>query len=510
MDTNSNIKPNDTPQCDDVSHIQSSFKQLNLSLSETQEHDWLSNLPEDVLFIILLYIGPNDCEDVKLVNHSLHNATSLSQQLWREFCILTGKCLEKKYANATTNSKCDDAFRPMMTLSNDGLKKETVNEFRSYYHRNPCVPIDFETISSALAHCPRTPMKVLADESDLEYEYDTQGTVCLMPGVYQERIVVKGEVWNVGSAVNKSISIRACFPLQGATIMHYTDSEDAKNQPCVSVLTRDAETLEGVQKGISVNLSHLALLHSTSGSDLWGGNTAVFVDGARARVVMNSCVVQSHSGRGIVVTNQAELQISSSTVCDCAATGFFLGDWGSRAHVSRCNIVRNGYGSRRSLSSHEGRQELDNVLTEWTRLRANAGGIDVSHQIEQFNVVPPGHSGIYIEGAMCWIEDTLIASNCFTGTSVVRNGFLSLSGCDIAQNSGNGHPISIEDEHDVGNNRLQGARIRGGVVEGPRHNDYSNSKKYEEKLRNGASFAYNLVGAPMTEKKLHDIIDTAN
>ena len=89
MDTNSIIKPNETPQCDDVSHIQSSFKQLNLSLSETQEHDWLSNLPEDVLFHILFYIGPNDCDkNVKLVNHSLHNATSLSQQLWREFCIL--------------------------------------------------------------------------------------------------------------------------------------------------------------------------------------------------------------------------------------------------------------------------------------------------------------------------------------------------------------------------------------------------------------------------------------
>jgi len=504
MESNSSIKfkSNDTPQCDDVSNIQ------NLSLIEARDKDWLSNLPEDVLFSVLLYAGPKDVdESVKLVNQSLHNGTSLSLQLWREFCILTGKCLEKKYTNTNADNKCD-AFRPM-TLSG-GLETDTVgpgeeNLFRSYYFRNPCVPLDFETIDAALAHCSRTPMKVLEDDS--EYDYSATGTVCLMPGAYKERIVVKGEVWGVGSTGNKAVSIRACFPQQGATITHYTDSQDAKNQPCVSVSTRDADTFEGVQKGISVNLSHLALVHSTSGSDLWGGNTAVVVDGARAQVVMNSCVVQSHSGRGIVVTNQAQIQISESTVCDCAATGFYLGDWGSRAHVTGCNIVRNGFGSRQKLTSDEGRQELDYVLTEWTRLRAgpNAGVSDA-----QFDVVPPGHSGIFIEGAMCWIEDTLIASNCLTGTSVVRNGFLSLSGCDITQNTGNGHPISIEDEHDVGNNRLQGARIRGGVVEGPRHNDYSNSQKYQEKLRCGASFAYDaLVRAPMTEEELQNILDAA-
>ena len=109
---------------------------------------------------------------------------------------------------------------------------------------------------------------------------------------------------------------------------------------------------------------------------------------------------------------------------------------------------------------------------------------------------------------MCWMEDSLIASNCFTGMSVVRNGFVSLSGCDIPANDGNrvGHPISIEDDHDILNNRLQGARIRGGVVEGPRPNDYSNSQKYEDKLRDGASFACDLVRCTMTDEKLNSIL----
>lgn len=65
-------------------------------------------------------------------------------------------------------------------------------------------------------------------------------------------------------------------------------------------------------------------------ADIWGGNTAVWVDGARAQVTVDSCVLQSDTGRGIVVTNQAELQMFRSSIANCAATGFYLGDWGSR------------------------------------------------------------------------------------------------------------------------------------------------------------------------------------
>jgi len=136
MEANSSIKfkSNDTPKCDDVSSIQN----LNLLELEAQDKDWLSNLPEDVLFSVLLYAGPKDVdESVKFVNQSLHNATSHSLQLWREFCILTGKCLEKKYTHTKADNKCD-AFRPM-TLSG-GLETDTVgpgeeNQFRSYYFR---------------------------------------------------------------------------------------------------------------------------------------------------------------------------------------------------------------------------------------------------------------------------------------------------------------------------------------------------------------------------------------
>ena len=92
-----------------------------------------------------------------------------------------------------------------------------------------------------------------------------------MPGVYDDRVDISGEPWSVGQATfDKSVAIRASFPLIGATIrsptLHSNDNDDTLNQPCISISTRDDdETLEGVQKGISVRLSHLRILHSTPG-----------------------------------------------------------------------------------------------------------------------------------------------------------------------------------------------------------------------------------------------------
>jgi hypothetical protein len=148
------------------------------------------------------------------------------------------------------------------------VEKEA-NAYRAYYFSNPCVPIDFGSITEALKHCPRTPFSGAAVLSaDDEFIYSAQGTVCLMPGVYKEQIVIKGEVWGVGnSSTDKSISIRPSFPLvpnKGVTIMHCNESQDnVKNQPCiVAVSTRgDEETLlRGVQKGILVGMSYLNIV----------------------------------------------------------------------------------------------------------------------------------------------------------------------------------------------------------------------------------------------------------
>jgi len=152
------------------------------------------------------------------------------------------------------------------------------NLYRLFYFRNPCVPLDFDTINEALKHCPRTKLSTttttLKQHSSSTHDsiiFSENGTVVLMPGVYDERVDISGEPWSVGQATfDKSIAIRASFPLVGATIRSptlYSDDDDADvlDQPCISISTRDEETLEGVQKGISVRLSHLRILHSTPG-----------------------------------------------------------------------------------------------------------------------------------------------------------------------------------------------------------------------------------------------------
>ena len=81
---------------------------------------------------------------------------------------------------------------------------------------------------------------------------------------------------------------------------------------------------------------------------------------------------------------------------------------------------------------------------------------------------------------MCWVDDSLLAGNCLTGLSVVRGGFVSLSGSDVTENGQQvaAPPILIEDAHDVRatTNRMQEGgpvSIRGGVVEGPLKNNYT-------------------------------------
>lgn len=200
-----------------------------------------------------------------------------------------------------------------------------------------------------------------------------------------------------------------------------------------------------------MNLSHLQILHATPGADIWNGNAAITIDGFRALVTIDSCKIQSDSGRGLVVTNKAELQMERSSIVNCAATGFYLGDWGSRARIASSNIIRCGFGdiALQNPSNEEEREEREAFLDQLA-VHAITGETISRNQIE---VVPPGHSGVYIESAMAWIEDTLVAGNSLTGLSVVRSGFVNLSGSDVTENGG-GHEeqVMVEDLHDVREN----------------------------------------------------------
>jgi len=220
------------------------------------------------------------------------NATSLSTLLWKEFCILTGKALDAQFATENElASSVSIVESPGVVVAKQEEKQDSVdsnsplqsssttandNLYRLFYFRNPCVPLDFETINEALKHCPRTKLstKPKTFQHQIPSTHDSiifseSGTVVLMPGEYDERVDIRGEPWSVGQATfDKSIAIRASFPLIGATIRSPTlsgNDNDTLDQPCISISTRDEETAEGVQKGISVRLSHLQILHSTPG-----------------------------------------------------------------------------------------------------------------------------------------------------------------------------------------------------------------------------------------------------
>ena len=229
--------------------------------------------------------------------------------------MLTGKTLDASFVNDETLS-CEthsfESISPETEKKAEGDRHSSVvekssyptttttanasdNLYRRYYFRNPCVPVDFASINEALQHCPRTrcstisSMRPLGDEET--FFYSNTGTVVLFPGVYDGRINISGEIWSADQRTHdKGVTIRAAFPQLGATIRsRQSEDNDAaiKDEPCISISTCDDDTLEGVQKGISVLLSHLQILHSTPGVST-NSNTMSCVLLAMLRILFSS------------------------------------------------------------------------------------------------------------------------------------------------------------------------------------------------------------------------------
>ena len=209
--------------------------------------------------------------------------TSSSRSLWREFSILTGKVLDSRFAR---NEYRTSDFCKVISTGDEKCSGDTLysggqvigascgaNLYRRYYYRNPCVPIDFDTINEALQHCPKLrsdDMSLLSDETML---YSGVGTVVLLPGVYAERVTING-VSSPGEEddVQCRVAIRAAFPMIGATIQSpvlsgasYDELEEAlvDDQPCISITTCDDDTLENMSRGVRVDLSYLQICHSS-------------------------------------------------------------------------------------------------------------------------------------------------------------------------------------------------------------------------------------------------------
>ncbi len=157
--------------------------------------------------------------------------------------------------------------------------------------------------------------------------------------------------------------------------------------------------------------------------------------------------------------------LARCTIHDCAATGLYIADPTTHGWVENCNIIRNGVGSvatgiraaQRNNQIEGGGEDQLNVYHNHDIILPPPAPIPL-----QNNSVPPGHSGMYVESAMCFVQNSLIAGNSLTGLSVVRGGHAKLSQCHIIDNGS--EALTFQDDHDVFLGFDPGRfMIRGGV-----------------------------------------------
>jgi hypothetical protein len=167
--------------------------------------------------------------------------------------------------------------------------------------------------------------------------------------------------------------------------------------------------------------------------------------------------------------------MNTTTVHDCAATGIYIGDLFSNAYIERSNIIRNGGGTRPPLAILSNTLENGVTTIAPARIHENFEHSDTDDHTDEFldhidlpmhhhdnddhHLVPPGHSGMYLETSTAIVKDCLLRNNSLTGLSVVRGGKIKISICDIFDNGSD--PVTIEDAHDVLLGLGDG--IRGGV-----------------------------------------------
>ena len=115
--------------------------------------------------------------------------------------------------------------------------------YKNYYYSNPCVPIDFLSITEAIKYC-----------STSEHSFIT-----LFPGIYYEQINIE----------RKNITIKASNSEKGARIAYHDDVflsapnsvNTIRNQPCIKVSGENTK----------LKLIDIQVLHSSLGADIWGG-----------------------------------------------------------------------------------------------------------------------------------------------------------------------------------------------------------------------------------------------
>lgn len=367
--------------------------------------EWLqSDCPQDVILKILAFTGPKMVTKLSQTNR-FWNTIIAQEKTWR-------------------------------TLSEELYKwnegDETPTSWKDYYRYNPCVPVDFPSITRALAAV--TAHKHLQNRSI---------RVLLRPGSYllREPITV-----DANHGVNVTVETMR-LPDSFNRVIEYPKDEKPKKRKkslrkmlsCSSVDTDEEEespfevpepsclssravvTLRcrkrnqpvvKVRRGSCV-LRNLELRHTSDGQDIWNGNSVVQIQpphdedqvpipvSPRPTALLDHVDITSASGRGVVNIDGGNLTLRHCYIHNCAATGVYVGAALSKLTIDHSDIIRNGNGNQQ-------------------------------HQ----RGVARGHSGIYLEQGLAEITDSNISHNCLTGISAVSpvNSILHLSKSELVSN----------------------------------------------------------------------------
>lgn len=305
------------------------------------------------------------------------------------------------------------------------------SSWKEYYRLHPCVPVDFASVTSALAMAgagwTKKQVKKRLQTTGLKQgktnfsalEIPQTITVLVRPGRYEvaEAITI--------STLRRTTQVRIKrmeIPASVEPPKHADDSnkdeEDEDTLYCRNDVILESKTRRRNEPLIRIFRGQLVmdgvtLEHYSPGIDIWNGNAAIQIQPSsdspmsfllpslpEASAVLNRVAVRSSSGRGIVAVDGGHLFMEDSYVHHSAATGVYVGGQGSRAVLRSTDVVYNGLGNQR------------------------AGGI------------ARGHSGVYVEQGKVELENCSVSSNTAAGISVIarENIALRMTNSDVLSN----------------------------------------------------------------------------
>jgi hypothetical protein len=317
------------------------------------------------------------------------------------------------------------------------------DSWKDHYQLNPCVPVDYKTVTAAMDTVMRMIETVNAHSNTTNNKPIRSVTILLQPGRHYLQDPINIEMHRRSfqvtfeSITNPSSERTICL-MDGLTI------KQSKRATLVFRSRQRNQPLFRVVQG-ALKIKNLSLEHQSFGIDIWNGNAAIQIQPSlcetsssssrtsskpQATVHMSQVEVTSHSGRGVVAADGCRLVVNDCFIHHCAATGVYVAGRDTRVSMDLTDVIHNGTGNQRT------------------------GGIG------------RGHSGIYVEHGKVSLQDCNISCNTAAGVSIVTSeqSELEVDKCDVLENGY--EPIELP-MSEVGRHQIA-ASNNVGLVGNPR------------------------------------------